>query len=358
MMSGNIASGNKAAVFTAVAVVAVSSVYLLWRRVKARVMSGAVVRVDSLYIYPVKSCAEQSVDTAIPTLRGFEGDRTLQVVDANGKYCTPRDKDKSKLFHVTVELWGSNKLIFKSPYVEDILEIDLDDNKAASVKVDVLEAPEKLTLIDYGNDVAAWLEKATGIKGCRLTGIGDEYERTSLVNNDQGDAIPTSDGKAPVSLADEAPYLLVNQASLTDLNRRLHARGKPPVDMRRFRPNIVVSGGNLKPWEEDTLKRIKIRNVEFHVWQRCGRCIMTTINRDTLERGPEPLATLSEFRERAHGMRNFGMHLIPVKETILRTTTTDPDDAGDDAPTISVDDEVEILERDEERVKEWERLFG
>ena len=81
--------------------------------------------------------------------------------------------------------------------------------------------------------------------------------------------------------------------------------------MQRFRPNIVVQG--TLPWEEDTWKRIRIGGMEFHVWQRCGRCAMTTIDRTTLERGPEPLATLSTFREREKGQRNFGMHMIPVK---------------------------------------------
>ena len=208
-----------------------------------------------------------------------------------------------------------------------------------------------MTLDDYGDDVAKWLEKATGIKGCRLTGIGESFDRSSLVNKDQGDPIPTENGKAPVSLADEAPYLLVNRASLDDLNRKLQANGKPPVDMRRFRPNIIVTG--LKAWEEDTLKKIRIHNVEFYVWQRCGRCVMTTIDRDTLERGPEPLKTLSDFRERDHGMRNFGMHLIPVSETIVVDESN-----GEELSTITVDDEVEILERDEERVKEWKKLFG
>lgn len=44
---------------------------------------------------------------------------------------------------------------------------------------------------------------------------------------------------------------------------------------------------------------------------------MITIDRETLKRGKEPLATLSEFRERSHGQRNFGMHLIAVPETLL-----------------------------------------
>ena len=128
-------------------------------------------------------------------------------------------------------------------------------------------------------------------------------------------------------------YLLVNEASLNDLNRRLKARGKFSINMDRFRPNIVVTG--LEPWQEDCLKKIQIGNVQFHVWQRCGRCTMTTINRETLERGPEPLSTLSTFRERENGMRNFGMHLIPMSPI--------PNDA-----TVVVGENIKILQYDHE----------
>lgn len=326
---------------TAAAIVTLTS-YYIYKRIKRAVIGD--VTVSELVIYPIKSCRDLTVDTATPTPRGFDGDRVAQLTDADGKYCTPRDPDKAKLFHVAVEIWGDNVLVFKSPHVNESYELNINSVKATPRSVEVLDSPTNLTLHDYGDDVAEWFEKATDIPGCRLTGIGSDFDRSSRINADQGEAIPTQDGTAPVSLADEAPYLLTNLASLADLNRRLLERGKPSIDMRRFRPNIVVGG--LKAWEEDTLKRIRIKNVEFWVWQRCGRCTMTTIDRDTLERGPEPLATLSTFRERAHGMRNFGVHLIPVEGGI-------PDGA-----TITVDDEVEVLEYDEDRRKEWTELFG
>lgn len=75
---------------------------------------------------------------------------------------------------------------------------------------------------------------------------------------------------------------------------------------------------------------------------------MTTIDRDTLKRCGEPLKTLSTFRERAHGQRNFGMHMIPALDGV----------GADTSMEISVGDKVEILEYDEERRAEWTRLFG
>lgn len=294
------------------------------------------VKVSELNIYPIKSCAEQSVESALVTPTGFEGDRVAMVVDSHGICCTPR-KTSSRLFHVTPTIDMNQEIItLSSRHSNDTLGVDLS-KAVETIKATHNDAPGKLTLADCGNLAASWLETVTGIKGCRLVGINEEYKRSVLVNKDQGDEVPIPD--APVSLADEAPFLLCNEASLEDLNRRMDERDKSLVDMRRFRPNIVVK--NLVPWEEDTWSKIRIGTVEFFVWQRCGRCIMTTFDRDTLDRTSEPLATLSTFRERAHGMRNFGMHLIP-----------DPATLGDN-PEVSLGDEIEVLQYDEERRKEW-----
>merc|ERR1711920_42196 len=106
----------------------------------------------------------------------------------------------------------------------------------------------------------------------------------------------------------------------------------------------VVEG--LRAWEEDTWKKVRIGHLEFHVWQRCSRCVMTTIDRDTLERSNEPMATLSKFREREQGCRNFGMHLIPCAESC------------GSACQISTNDVVQVIEYDEARKEEWERLYN
>ena len=125
--------------------------------------------------------------------RGFAGDRTFQVTDRNGKYCTPRDEDKVKLFHVRCRLDGDslhldvpNKQLNKQRVAPLWVQLSAPTTPAV---VEVLAAPKPITLRDYGDKAAAWLEAATGIEGCRLTGIGDGYERKVEVNESQGDAI-------------------------------------------------------------------------------------------------------------------------------------------------------------------------
>lgn len=288
---------------------------LVWAfRARRRRFRHLVVR--DVLIYPVKSCAEQRLPAASACAMGFKGDRVLQVSDEKEKrYCTPRQKDKRSLFHVQCELVGPRlsalTLSVKNGKAPP-LHIDLE-GPSSSCQIAVLGTPmsDGSVLQDFGDEAAKWLKSAVGIEGCRLTGIGSGYERFVAVNPKQGDPVP--EAQAPLSLADEAPYLLATEASLADLNRRLVAKGERAVDMRRFRPNIVLKG--CEAWEEDTWRKIRIGRVEFWVWQRDARCTMTTIDNDTLESSPEPLRTLSEFRERPvrSGVRNFGMHLVPVK---------------------------------------------
>lgn len=304
--------------------------------------------VKELNIYPIKSCAESRVSAAAISPRGFQNDRVFQVVSkVNNKwcFCTPREKAFVKLFHVKPTLSIDEegiKLKLSSPHRKGNFTLDLEDAVVSPLKATVM-CDHYMTLVDYGDAVSKWLADATDIVNPRLVSIppGDEYRRNVKVNPDQGEKLPAS-SPFPVSLADEAPFLLTTRESLDALNKRLKVNGSSAVDMRRFRPNIVLDG--LEPWEEDSLKRIKIGNVEFHVWQRCGRCTMTTIDRDTLKRkGGEPLKTLSTFRERKNGQRNFGMHLIPVIDKDARTSGLG----------IAEGDEVEILEYDNERRAEW-----
>jgi uncharacterized protein YcbX len=109
--------------------------------------------------------------------------------------------------------------------------------------------------------------------------------------------------------ADGYPILIISEASLQDLNSRLDT--PHPLLMNRFRPNIVVQ--NCEPFAEDTWKRIRIGDVEMALVKPCPRCVVTTIDKETLEKSKEPLKTLATYRNQEDGAM-FGMNVIPLNE--------------------------------------------
>jgi hypothetical protein len=112
-----------------------------------------------------------------------------------------------------------------------------------------------------------------------------------------------------VSCADAFPFLLIAEESLADLDARLAA----PLPMDRFRPNLVVSGA--APYAEDTWSRFRIGDVVFYGATRCSRCVVTTTDQATAERGPEPLKTLASYRRDADGAVMFGRNLVHETKT-------------------------------------------
>jgi hypothetical protein len=110
-----------------------------------------------------------------------------------------------------------------------------------------------------------------------------------------------------VSFADGYPLLLASEGSLAELNTRLAA----PLPMRRFRPNVTISGA--PPWDEETWPAVQIGALSFRAPKPCERCVMTTIDPATAEKGPEPLRTLAAYRKR-EGAVWFGMNLVPDDE--------------------------------------------
>jgi hypothetical protein len=104
------------------------------------------------------------------------------------------------------------------------------------------------------------------------------------------------------------PYLsLINLETLKDLERVL---GKP-VDPRRFRANIYVSG--LPAWAEfDWLgKKIRVAGQPLFVArERIGRCIATGVDPETGERDMNiPRTMLDVF-----GHKDCGLYLEPVAD--------------------------------------------
>ena len=78
--------------------------------------------------------------------------------------------------------------------------------------------------------------------------------------------------------------------------------------MTRFRPNLVVDGG--EPYEEDRHRDVRVGAVRFRMPTRCARCQVTTVDPSTATVGKEPLRTLAKYRTEDNHVY-FGQNLDP-----------------------------------------------
>jgi uncharacterized protein YcbX len=85
--------------------------------------------------------------------------------------------------------------------------------------------------------------------------------------------------------------------------------------MNRFRPNAVVTG--YQPWDEDRWRRVTIGPVSFRVAKPCGRCVVTTTDQTTGERGSQPLKMLAARRRFGKNLV-FGQNIIPDSPGLIR----------------------------------------
>jgi hypothetical protein len=123
-----------------------------------------------------------------------------------------------------------------------------------------------------------------------------------------------------VSFADGFPFLIAAEESLADLNARIVKNSGSPLPMNRFRPNLVVKGAPA--FAEDAWGEFQIGEAIFRAAKPCARCQVTTTDQALGEvRGPEPLATLSTYRNTDKGVL-FGMNLVPVKLGTVRIGDT------------------------------------
>ncbi|MHC6224856.1 MOSC domain-containing protein [Pseudomonas sp. X10] len=246
---------------------------------------------SALYHYPVKSGRALALQQSPVDLLGLRGDRRWMVVEEeNGRFLTQRAYPQ--LSQLSAHYGEAGQLFLQAPGQEPLeVAIPAADEGLRGVTLwrDSLRVP------DAGEASAAWLSRLVG-KPVRLVYCPEQ--RARYLPNGYG---LNSDRAA---FPDGFPLLLIGQASLDDLCQRV---GRP-MEMLRFRPNLVVEGSTA--FAEDGWRRIRIGSLEFRVLKPSVRCIFTTLDPQTGERSPdrEPLATLRTYREK-EGDVLFGQNL-------------------------------------------------
>lgn len=265
-----------------------------------------MIRLSALFLYPVKSLGGVAVDSAVVDPLGLVGDRRFMVVDENGRFLTQRTLPRMALIKTAL----TPQALQLSHAGRDTLAVPLASDPAAPLRTVSVWKSEGLLAEDTGDHAASWLSDILSTR-CRLVRIGRQFQRPVLkATGAPGDI---------VSFADAYPFLIVSEASLADLNDRLVARGEEPLPMNRFRTNFVVTGSAA--FAEDTWPRFQIGALTFRAGGPCARCVVTTTDQDTAERGKEPLRTLATYRRDSQdsGNVNFGQNLIhETKSGVLR----------------------------------------
>ncbi len=264
----------------------------------------------SLHVYPVKGLKAIDLAEARCTERGVEYDRRWMVVDGDGVFMTQREHPRMATVWTDVD---DRALTLSAPDRDSVsVAVAPRGGKTLGVRIwdDACEA------LAVSTEADAWLSEYLGTP-CRLVYMPEGTRRESKAKY-------AGPGRL-VGFADAFAYLLTTPASLGEVNRRLAVKGVRAVPMNRFRPNLVVDGA--EPFAEDRWRRIRIGEVVLRFAKPCGRCQVTTTDQATGEvTGPEPLATLSEFRGSEFGAL-FGMNLVTEA-----------------AGTIRVGDAVEVIE--------------
>jgi uncharacterized protein YcbX len=70
----------------------------------------------------------------------------------------------------------------------------------------------------------------------------------------------------------------------------------------------VFSGGEA--FCEDLWREFRIGDQHFEAVKPCSRCVLTTVNQQTAQRGSEPLSTLSTYRLKNNKVL-FGQNILP-----------------------------------------------
>ncbi|MHC8306677.1 MOSC domain-containing protein [Pseudomonas sp. PB3P13] len=250
------------------------------------------MRLSALYRYPLKSCKAEALQQISLDKLGLDGDRRWMLVDeASGRFLSQRVVGRMSQLSA---VWNAEGGLTLSAPGHSAIDIALPTADAELRGVTIFR--DSLRVPDAGDVAGAWVSEFIG-KPTRLVQIPLERARMTQAGYGNDDD--------QVAFADGFPLLLIGQGSLQDLSQKV---GRP-LEMLRFRPNLVIEGSEA--FAEDGWKRIRIGDVEFRVVKPCTRCILTTVDPQTGERSAdrEPLATLQKYRAQEDGAM-FGQNLV------------------------------------------------
>ena len=265
-------------------------------------MSDVTLRLHSLHVYPVKSCAGTSPAEAELVETGFDLDRAWMVVDESGVFVSQRELPRMALVQPSFK---GGDMILRAP---GMLALHVSPERVeAPTQVQVWD--DRLAAFDMGDLCAQWFSDFLGRK-LRLARFDPDVRRLSSRRW-------TGEMEAENAFQDAFPFLVASTASQAEVNRRLAAAGAEAVTMARFRPNVVLDG--IDAHGEDHLDEIAFDadggTVRLKLVKPCSRCSIPDVDPATGATGHAVGDVLAQYRAdpRLDGALTFGMNAVVVE---------------------------------------------
>jgi uncharacterized protein YcbX len=248
--------------------------------------AAAHASVEAIWRYPVKSMAGEEVVATRVTQRGLLGDRLYALVDTASNRAA------------TVRSWAGSLLSYRPAYVT---EPQLDEPPPA-VRI---STPQGQVLATTDPDVDERLSAAFGrtltVMASAPEGLLVELPKGTL-GGAYADAtdVPLA-GAAPAGTFFDYACLHLIATSTLDHLQSVYPQGR--LDVRRFRPNIVVRSDEA-PFCENTWTGRELAigdDVVLRITIPCPRCINVTLPQAELPRDPGILRMIGQ-----HNMQDLG----------------------------------------------------
>ncbi|CAK9203239.1 unnamed protein product [Sphagnum troendelagicum] len=276
------------------------------------------IQLESIIVYPIKSCAGFSVRVWPLSDCGLLYDREWLIQNHSGDTLTQKKLPSMCSIQTSIDL-STGMMQVWAPNMNHRLAIPLQGDQCSGTS-DLILCGNRAGGNSYGPEVAEWFTEALGIPCSllrrepksrklqsrrRTRGVGKRDD-----DNDGGSMVASE-----ISFVNEGQLLLVSKASIDELNQRMaevcnteHAPASVQVNALQFRPNLVLSGS--LPNDEDNWQTVSICNQQFTVLGGCNRCQMVNIDQATgfHHSQSQPLATLASYR-RVEGKITFGILL-------------------------------------------------
>ncbi len=216
------------------------------------------IHVSKLFYYPIKSFPGIACEQLNINSWGPFRDRRLMLVDEQGACITQRQCRIMALISVSDDE-ESLTLVYEGR------EISLAWSKLCQTTLNksVTVLGDKVIGQMVSGEINDWLSQILQRKVNLAYMADDTHRQVDLAYAPLGTRTGFSDG---------FPFLIVSQESITSLQQELTFE----LDVRRFRPNIVLSGCDA--FSEDEWKIISINHIEFELVKPCARCIIPSID--------------------------------------------------------------------------------